>query len=291
MSDDDDVEIIHSSQSIEGSPKQVYNTQIIPNLQSDNQKLYQSNKSLEIEIKQYKQLLEQTLETLRQSEKDQNTLKLQLSQKDFQLQVIQANVDERQKSGKIESHQKIKDSNSNRDSFGNKQTNVSSVGGFLSSTQSPRCQCDGFHTRGQTLIEILKKIQFTLKQNDQVVHSQELVKILQEFEDNLKQFLTLHEQFAIEIHRNKMDQTEKQSQIKQASTHSISDHFHSLEDQNTIQNPNQQIFNNDDLDTSQFESEQHIKLQFECFEMSLAKVSEEEKQQWKQKLLQLINTL
>ncbi|CAD8160988.1 unnamed protein product [Paramecium pentaurelia] len=291
MSDDDDVEIIHSGQSFESSPKQVFNYQIIPNLQSDNQKLLQSNKSLEIEIKQYKQLLEQTLETLRQSERDQNTLKLQLSQKDFQLQVIQANVEDRQKSQRIDSHKKIKDSNSNRDSFGNKQTNVSSVGGFLSSTQSPRCQCDSFHNRGLTLIETLKKIQLSFKQNEQAIYQQDLMKILQEFEENFKQFLTLHDQYAIEIHRNKLNQTEKQNQIKQPSTHSISDHFHSLEDQNTNQNPNEQIFNNDDLDTSQFESEQHIKLQFECFEISLAKVNEEEKQQWKQKLLQLINTL
>ncbi|CAD8062257.1 unnamed protein product [Paramecium primaurelia] len=299
MSDDDDVEIIHSGQSFESSPKQVFNYQIIPNLQSDNQKLLQSNKSLEIEIKQYKQLLEQTLETLRQSERDQNTLKLQLSQKDFQLQVIQANVEDRQKSQRIDSHKKIKDSNSSkickilqdRDSFGNKQTNVSSVGGFLSSTQSPRCQCDSFHNRGLTLIETLKKIQLSFKQNEQAIYQQDLMKILQEFEENFKQFLTLHDQYVIEIHRNKLNQTDKQNQIKQPSTHSISDHFHSVEDQNTNQNPNEQIFNNDDLDTSQFESEQHIKLQFECFEISLAKVNEEEKQQWKQKLLQLINTL
>ncbi|CAK77417.1 unnamed protein product (macronuclear) [Paramecium tetraurelia] len=288
---DDDVEIIHSSQYGDSLPQQVLGSQIIPNLQSDNQKLQQSNKSLETEVKQYKHLLEQTLETLRQSERDQNTLKLQLSQKDFQLQAIQANVEERQKSAKIESHQKLKDSNSNRDSFGNKQTNVSSIGGFLSSTQSPRCQCDGFHTRGQTLIETMKKIQFSLKQNEQSAYSQDLFKILQELEENLKQFLTLHEQFAIEIHRNRIDQTEQQSQNKQQSTHSMSDQFHSLEDQNTNQNPNQQILNNDELDTSQFESEQHIKQQFECFEMSLAKLNEEEKQYWKQKLLQLINTL
>ncbi|CAD8078680.1 unnamed protein product [Paramecium sonneborni] len=254
-------------------------------------KLKQSNKSLEMEIQQYKQLLDQTLENLRQCERDQNTLKLQLSQINFQLQVIQVNVEELQKIDKIESHQKIKDCNSNRDSFGNKYTNVSSVGGFLSSTLSPRCQCDGFQELGQTLIQILKKIQLTLKQNDQVTYLQDLVKILQEFEENLKQFLNFHEQFAIEIHQNKMDQIEIQSQVKQASTHSIGDHFYSLEDLNINQNPNQQIFNNDDLDTSQFENEQHIKLQFECFEMSLAKVSEEEKQQWKQKLLQLINTL
>ncbi|CAK72045.1 unnamed protein product (macronuclear) [Paramecium tetraurelia] len=253
MLDEDDVEIIHSSQSIEGSPKQVIDIQIIPNLQSDNQKLQQSNKSLEMEVKQYKQLLEQTLETLRQSERDQNTLKLQLSQKDFQLQVIQATAEDRQKSHRIDSHKKIKDSNSNRDSFGNKQTNVSSVGGFLSSIQSPRCRCDSFHARGQTLIETLRKIQFSLKQNEQAPHSQDLVKVLQEFEENLKYFLTLHDQYAIEIHQNKLDQTEKPTQLKQPSTHSISDHFHSVEDYNINQSPNQEIFNNDDLDTSQFE--------------------------------------
>ncbi|CAD8151855.1 unnamed protein product [Paramecium octaurelia] len=283
MLEDDDVEIIHSTNTIDNQYDQYQNPQLINNLKMQHQKLLSSNKSLESEAQQYKGLLEQTIETLRRSQKDENILKLQLSQRQGFTQVHQTNSNEPQNAADIAPVIKLKDSNSNKDSLGNKYTNVSSNYGYMnSSLGSPHADpYEIFISQAQILHQSIKKVQSLFKQSDSTT-SHELSKLIQEFEENVNQFAAINDQFMFEIHRTFVDQNEQNKELEEQSI--SSDNLHSQYGQYS------QIFH-EDLDTSQFENEVQIQQQFEYFELSLAKVTEEEKKQWKEQLLQLINTL
>ncbi|CAD8209838.1 unnamed protein product [Paramecium pentaurelia] len=282
MLEDDDVEIIHSTNTIDNQSEHQQNLEFIQNLNIQHQKLLSSNKSLENEVQQYKGLLDQTIETLRQSQKDENILKYQLSQKQTFIQVHQMNSNQPQNITNIATLIKLKDSNSNKDSLDNKYTNVSSNYGYINSSLSSHHTdpYEMFISQAQILNQSIKKVQSLFKQNE--CSSFELQKLIQEFEENINVFAAINDQFIFEIHRTIVDQNEQKKELQKQSI--SSNNQHSQQEQQT------EIFK-EDLETSQFENEVQIKQQFEQFELSLIKISEDEKKQWKEQLLQLINTL
>ncbi|CAD8081279.1 unnamed protein product [Paramecium sonneborni] len=284
MLEDDDVEIIHSTNIINDQYNHQQNQEFIRILKIQHQKLLSSNQSLVKEVQQYKDLLEQSIDSLRQLQKDQNILKSQLSQKEAFVLAQYPNSNELQKTINNTPLIKFKDSSSNKDSLGNKYTNVSSNYGYINSSLNSRhtYSYDIFISQVQPLNQSIKNILTILKASEITQISPELWRFIQEFEENLNVFVAIQDQFMFEIHRNIVDQTEQRKELQEQSI--SSDTFNSQQGQQS------QIFQ-EDLDTSQFENEVQIKQQFESFEISLAKLSDEEKRQWKEQLLQLINTL